>query len=216
MKPREKATLLGINQLSEVELLALILQSGTRKEGVMVISQRLIDKYGGVTKLVNQSTTELMKNEGIGLVKAAKINAIKALSDILIQNESLQMQIISAEDVYLCTKKFASKKQEYLLVVSLNVQNRIVSIETVYQGTIDKIVLHPREILSSGIKNLAAKIILVHNHPSGNLIPSLADIKTTERLVQAANIIDLNISDHVIISTTGFYSMRENNLIDFN
>ncbi len=179
------------------------------------MSQRLIEKYGGLENLCNQTHNELITNRGIGPVKAIKICAIKSISNLITLNRQIKMQITSAKDVYSITKKYANKDQENLLVISLNVQNKVICIDNVYQGTINQIVLHPREILSSGIKNLAARIILVHNHPSGNVIPSLADIETTEKLILAANVIDLEISDHVIISNNGYYSMREHELVDF-
>ncbi len=215
LKPREKSIHFGIKSLSEVELLALILQSGTKNESVMVVSQRLIDKYGGIEQVVLQSNQELITNHGIGQVKAIKINAIKVICDLIIQNQKELKKIKAAKDVYEVTKHFSNCEQENLLVISLNIQNQIVAIENVYQGTINQMVIHPREILRSGIKNLAFRIILVHNHPSGNLKPSVADIKTTEKLIVAAQMIDLEISDHVIISKLGYYSMRENDMVDF-
>ncbi len=215
LKPREKSIMYGIKALSEVELLALILQSGTKNESVMIVSQRLIDKYGGIEQVVLQSKQELITNHGIGEVKAAKINAIKVICDLIIQSQKELRKIKSAKDVYEVTKHYSNCEQENLLVISLNIQNQILAIENVYQGTINQIVIHPREILHCGIKNLAFRIILVHNHPSGDLNPSIADIKTTEKLISAAQIIDLEISDHVIISKSGYYSMRENKVVDF-
>lgn len=215
LKPREKAILFGIDQLNDVELLAIILQTGSKNESVHVVSQRLIDKYQTLANLVRQDYTELIQNYGIGQAKAIKIMALKTIIYSISSDYSRNKSINSAEDIYNLTKSYAYRTQEVLVVVSLNIANDVIHIESVFQGTVNQITIHPREVFASAIKNMAARIILVHNHPSGNVNPSHADIKTTLMLMEVADIVGIKIADHIIIGKHQFYSMRENDDVDF-
>ncbi len=215
LKPREKALLFGIDKLNDVELLAIILQTGSKNESVHVVAQRLIDKYKTLTNLVRQDYLELIQNYGIGQAKAIKIMALKTIIYSISSDNSRNKSINSAKDVYNITKAFAYQNQEVLIVVSLNVANYVIHVEPVFQGTVNQIQVHPREVFASAIKNMAASIILVHNHPSGNVKPSCADIKTTLMLMEVSDIVGIKIADHIIIGQHQYYSMRENEEIDF-
>ncbi len=215
LMPREKAILFGIDKLNDVELLAIILQTGSRNESVHVISQRLIDKYEALANLVKQDYNELIQNYGIGQAKAIKIMALRTIIYSISIDYTRNKPVNSARDIYNLTKTHSERDQEVLIVVSLNTGNNVIHMEDVFQGTVNQITIHPREVFVTAIKNMETTIILVHNHPSGNVDPSPADIKTTLQLMEVADIIGIKIADHIIIGKHKYYSMREHGDVDF-
>ncbi len=207
MRPREKLLVFGSDSLSDAELLAIIIQTGTKQEDVVSMANRLILKYGSLSELLEQSISELCTNHGVGKVKASKINSLKQISISTSQRMKRELIIDSPEDVYAATKKFTLCKQEHLIVICLDTKNAIICINDVLQGTINQILIHPREVFYPAIKNLAKSIILVHNHPSGNVKPSNADLVTTDKLIEIAELIGISIEDHIIITEKSYYSI---------
>lgn len=214
--PREKLKNEGVNTLSDTEILAILLQSGTKGISVQMLAQMLLEKYDGLANVFQQSFEELTKNKGIGEVKALKIIALGSLIHRVNKEEIYTQKVIqNPEDVFKLCGKYRNAKQEYLLVLSLDVKNQVISLEEVYIGTINEIRLHPREIFGLAMKKLAAKIIIIHNHPSGDPTASKADIKTTEELIKISRIVDVELTDHIIISKNHYYSIREKYAIIF-
>lgn len=207
LRPREKFKIYGCESLNDAELLAIIIQTGNKSEDVVSLSNRLILKYGSLNTLLEQTIEELCTNDGIGKVKAIKIKTIKQINISTSRVTSERQTIKGPEDVYNITKEFANQKQEHLIVICLDTKNNILSINDVLQGTINQIVIHPREVFYPAISCMANSIILVHNHPTGNVTPSLADLETTKKLLSIGEMIGIPIIDHIIVAPNNYYSI---------
>ncbi len=208
-KPRERFLKHGKEVLSDAELFAIILRIGSPNENVIEMSNRLIKEYG-LENLFDCSLKELQEIKGIGPSKAMQILAMSELGKRYSQSKNPITKIASAEDVYNYFKdKLSSEKQENFYVLILNIKNQIIKEEFISRGILDSSIIHPREIFKPAIKNSASKIILVHNHPSGNANPSEEDIEITKKLIEAGKMIDIKILDHVIIGDGKWWSWVE-------
>ncbi|HOW36637.1 MAG TPA: DNA repair protein RadC [Candidatus Pacearchaeota archaeon] len=212
-RPRERFLEKGAEALSDAELFAIILRTGTVGENVVDVANRLINEYG-LENLFECSLKELEKIKGIGPGKAMQILAIAELGKRYnrIKKEVIEKRsrITCARDVFnYFNEKLKEEKQEHFYVLLLNSQNYIIKEQLITKGILDASIIHPREIFKPAIKNSAAKIILVHNHPSGDPNPSEEDLEVTEKLVEAGKQIDINIIDHVIIGRDDWWDWRE-------
>jgi DNA repair protein RadC len=208
-RPREKLKEKGAKALSDEELIALILGSGTKSHDVRLIATQIAkliaDKKGKAT------LEELSKVEGIGLAKAAQILAGFELARRYMVKETVKVS--EAKDVLPLLGDIASKQQEYFVCFSLNGANEVIEKRIVTVGLLDKSQVHPREVFADVITDRAASIVLAHNHPSGELKPSNSDLRIHEQLVEAGKILGIRILDHIIISKKGYYSFQEAGLI---
>lgn len=206
-RPRERMKKLGLSSLSDAEVLALILQKGTRTDNVIDMSNKLIAKYG-LEKLSSLSLTELSSIDGIGEAKAIQVLATFELSKRIKRiNHSI---FNSAKDVYeYLGPKMQDLKQEHFIVLLLDIKNKLIKEETVFIGTLDAALIHPREIFKSAIRESAASIILVHNHPSGNPEPSDQDLIYTGLLKSAGRSLNIKVLDHVIIGNGVHWNRTE-------
>lgn len=207
-KPRERLLKSGIENLSEAELLALILEKGTKKENVIEVSNRLIARYG-LDKLSECSLKELQEISGIGQAKAMQILAVFEINKRkgMIHNEMVQIR--TAKEVFdLFYEKLKDEKQENFYVLMLNNKNFIIGKEKISLGIVDSSIIHPREIFKPAIKNSASRIILMHNHPSGDSSPSKEDKEVTEEIAKAGEVLGIQVLDHVIIGND-YWSWRE-------
>jgi len=208
-RPRERLVKFGVENLSNAELLALILEKGTKQENVIEVSNRLINTYG-LDKLSECSLKELQEIKGIGFAKACQIIAIFEFNKRRISAQKPIKHISSAQDVFdYFHERLKDEKQEHFYVLMLNGKNNIIGEELVSKGILDASIIHPREVFKSEIKNSASKIILVHNHPSGDSSPSLDDKDSLARLKQASNYLGFLILDFVIIGKENYYSFKE-------
>lgn len=210
-KPRERFLKFGKEALSDAELFAIILRTGTINENVVEMSNRLIKEYS-LEKLFDCSLKELQNIKGIGPSKAMQILAMAELGKRYNNSKSPVKKITSAKDVYnYFYERLKDEKQENFFVLILNTQNNVIKDELISKGILDSAILHPREVFKPAIKNSASKIILVHNHPSGNPQPSKEDLDITKRIVDIGKDIDIKVLDHVIIgnSEEGFWSWVE-------
>ena len=218
-RPYEKLELIGENNLTNSELLAIIIKTGTKKYNCLEIAQNILKTKENISKisdleyLTNLSLEELKSYEGIGRVKAIQIKAMLELSKrIASMYATEKKKITSPKDVFdLLQKEFIGKKQEVLKTIILNKKNTIISVITNAIGNNDNISIGIKEILSEPIKQMANSIILVHNHPSGNLKPSNADILFTQKINENAKLFDITLLDHIIISNKGYISLKEIN-----
>jgi DNA repair protein RadC len=209
-RPRERLMKFGPEALSDAEVLAIILKTGTVKENIIDISNRLLSKHG-ITKLSSLSITELQEIDGIGPAKAMQIAALFEFSKRHRQAKKTNPKIECAKDAYdLLYEKLSDKNQEHFLVLVLNTKNKAVHIEDVSKGTLDASLIHPREVFKPAIQNAGSRIILVHNHPSGDPTPSDADLRITYELAVAAKALRIAFVDHIIIGDAGFWSWKEN------
>ena len=208
-RPRERFLKHGPEVLSDAELFAILLRTGTIQENVIDMSNRLIAEHG-LDKLFECSLKELQEIKGIGPGKAMQILTIAELQKRINQSKKPIKKIICAEDVFnLFHERLKDKKEEHFYVLILNTQNIIIGEELVSKGILDASIIHPREIFKPAIKNSASKIILLHNHPSGNPNPSPEDLEITKKLMNVGNEVEIKVLDHVIIGDGKFWSWVE-------
>ena len=205
-RPRERLERFGVDVLSEAELLAIVLNTGTKSENVIDMSHRLIKTYG-VDKLSNCSLKELQAIKGIGRAKACKLLACFELNKRKFQNSGIFIKTPNNVFDYL-SPKMSPLTKEHFVVLHLNSKNMVLKEEVVSIGTLNSALIHPREIFKSAIKESANSIILVHNHPSGDATPSPEDYEITSKLVEAGKLVDINVLDHVVIGKDDFRSAK--------
>lgn len=209
-RPREKFLKHGQEFLSDSELFAILLRTGCIGENVVDMSNRLISEYG-LDKLFECSLKELQKIKGIGPAKAMQILSIAEISKRQILSEKSLRKISCADDVFnLFHEKLKDKKEEHFYVLMLNIQNNIIREHRVSKGILDASIIHPREIFKPAIRNSASKIILIHNHPSGDPTPSEEDLEITKRLTKNGEDLGIKVLDHIIIGNGKFWSWVEN------
>ena len=208
-RPRERFLKNGATALSDAELLAVILQNGSRKENVVDMSNRLISKQG-ISKLSELSLKELQEIDGIGPAKAMQIKALFEFNKRHNLSKENGKPIKSAKDVFqYASQRILDDKKEQFMILLLDTKNRVIKDETISIGTLNASVIHPREIFKSAIKESANSIILVHNHPSGEPEPSQEDTEITEKLFDAGELLNIKVLDHVIIGKDNYYSFKE-------
>lgn len=216
-RPYEKLELHGPINMTNSELLAIVIKTGTTKLNCLQIAQNILKgkkdelNMSDLEYLTSLSLQELQKFEGIGRVKAIQIQAVielsKRISDIYILKKE---KIISPSAVYkLLINEYIGQKQECLKTILLNKQNKVISIVTNAIGGNDRINIGIKELFAEPIKQMAASIILVHNHPSGSLIPSKQDIRFTKHINEYSNIFEIKLLDHIIIANNNYISMKE-------
>ena len=208
-RPRERFLKHGPEALSDSELFAIILRTGSPNENVIDMSNRLIKEYG-LNNLFDCSIKELQKRKGIGPSKAMQLLAMAELGKRYSQSKNPIKKISRSKDVFdLFHERLKDKKQEEFYVLMLNSKNNIVSEKLITKGILDASIVHPREIFKEAIKNSASKIILVHNHPSGDPSPSSEDLEITKKLQEAGQMVDIKVLDHVIIGNGSYFSLKE-------
>jgi len=210
-KPRERLIKQGPEALSLRELLSIVLNTGTTKEGVLEMADRIIRDYGEKSILSEKSASKLSKDMDIPIVKACQIVAVGELGRrIYEKNESGFSTIRNAKDVYEYLQDMRNLPKEHLRGLYLNSHNRIIRDEVISIGTINSNMIHPREVFRPAIESNAAAVVLAHNHPSGEASPSLEDIEITKQIVQAGKILGISLLDHVVITKDSFASILAN------
>ena len=216
-RPREKLLAYGPSGLSNAELLAILLRSGTRKKSVLRIAEEILAriKEQGLVGMVHISVAALAKIDGVGKVKAATLQAAIELARRLAVQQSAKIQMITGpEDVArYAMPHYRFEQKEHFAVLLLNTKNHVISMPEVSVGSLSASVVHPREVFRAAIDHAAAAMILLHNHPSGDPTPSREDIAVTERLVKAGKIMDIPVLDHVVLGRDRFISLKEKGLL---
>jgi len=215
-RPRERLMLRGSQSLSDAELLAILLRTGTKGKSVRHIAQDLIIKYGNLAILSTKSPSEISKINGIKKDKAATLAAAFEIGKrIAVQSKWYsEKKITSPEDIVsVFLPLLKDELQEHFYVICLNSSNKIIKIERISSGNLDSSIVHPREVFKAAIENSAKSIILLHNHPSGNPEPSNEDISITKKLVEASKYMEIPIFDHIIIADRTYASFVEKRLI---
>lgn len=215
LRPREKMKALGYDALSDEELLAILISTGSSKKNAIELAREILDKFSS-DELISISIEELCKIDGIKLAKASKIIAAiqfgRRLSESILNKDIVKIR--SNEDVYrLMRNKFLYTKKEHFYAILLDTKNVIISKEFISTGDLDSSIVNPRECFISAVKKSAKSIIFVHNHPSGNSTPSKADRIVTKRLKDAGDILDIKVLDHIIIGLDEYYSFSRENLL---
>lgn len=220
-RPRERLKEHGPGSLSEHELLAIILGSGSQGESVVVTSQKLLSYFGSLKKVVEASLEELQKVKGIGPAKATQLLACFEIArrvnkSLLVEEEAGKtLKPITSPDeiIGLIRSKISDFSKEQFLVISLDTRNRPLGIDNISVGTLTASLVHPRETFECAIRKHAASIIVSHNHPSGDDEPSEEDIKITQRLKEAGKVMGIELLDHIVITKSGYCSMKEKGIV---
>ena len=210
-RPRERLIRQGAESLSNQELIAILLGSGTKQESVLHLANRVLTFFEQIHELKNATIEEIMSVKGIGKVKAVQLLAAVELGRRLSQQQTEERYTIrSPQDAasYLMPD-MTSLKQEHFVVLFLNVKNQVLHKQTIFIGSLNASIVHPREIFREAVKRSAASIICAHNHPSGNPSPSSEDIEVTKRLIESGLIMGIELLDHVIIGDHQFISLKE-------
>ncbi len=213
-QPREKLMAQGPDVLKHAELLAIILNTGYKEESVVELASRILQEYGSRAITQEKSVKQLMAELGLPTVKACQIVACFELGRRFFKEDTGRMKLIrDAQDVFEHLREHARSKKEVLFGIYLNARNRIIHEEVISIGTVNASLVHPREVLQPGIEFSAAAFIIAHNHPSGTTEASEEDIHITKRLVAAAQVMGIELVDHIIFTHTGYSSMREKGII---
>ena len=214
-RPRERLAQHGADKLSTQELLAILLSTGTRGEPVLDMAQHLLQEFGGLFGLARMSVAELQRRKGLGFAKTATLKAALELAGRLnIETNSPTLPTIhSAADVDRLLKwSMSTLTHEQFRVLMLDMKNRVLRHETLYSGSLNSSPIRIAEVFKPAVLQNAASIIAVHNHPSGDPTPSEDDIRTTEDIRRAGELLDVQLLDHIIIGRHGYVSLKERRL----
>lgn len=211
LQPREQLMQYGAASLSNEQLAIVILRSGNSQHSVTEVARKLLAPYPDFRDLEQASLTQLKTLAGIGPVKAIEIQAICELSHRLQTQRTLRFGVVASSQMVgrRMIETLAGETQEQLLAVFLDVKNQIIQMKQIYIGTLNSSVAHPREVFKLAVRYSAAKFILVHNHPSGQLTPSTQDIAFTKRIVACGELMGITCLDHLIIGSQQYLSLRE-------
>lgn len=211
-KPREKLSNLGPSALDNAELLAVILGRGTKREGVLEIARRIIDTYGSMALAEQTSVAKVQETFSVGHVHACQIVACFELGRRFF-GRTKEVFIRTPQDAFEYLKPMGRLRKEHFRGLYLDVTNRLIHDEIITMGTLTTNLFHPREVFYPAIQHSAAAILLAHNHPSGDADPSEDDIQVTKQILKAAEIMDIDILDHLIIGDESFVSLKEKGLM---
>ena len=216
-RPREKLMATGAACLSNVELLAILLRTGTRENSVIRVAEQVLARYRdvGITAMMSMSVAELSSVQGVGAVKAATILAAVELGRRLSQKAAEKVEVVHGPEdaAHYAMPRFRFEQKEHFAVMLLNTKNHILGLTDVSVGSLSASIVHPREVFQAALRYAAAAMILVHNHPSGDPSPSREDIHVTQRLVKAGKVMDIPVLDHIILGDNRFVSLKEKGLL---
>ena len=213
--PRERLLRYGAENLSERELLAILLSTGTKEKNVLELADMILIQAQGLRGLGRMTLEEIELYDGVGIGKGSKIIAAVELGKRVSLAENFKETIRSSKDAAdILKRQMQYLDREVFKVILLNIKNMVISIETISVGGLNFSSVHPREVFKPAIKHSAAGMILAHNHPSGSLEPSKEDIQLTKRLTQAGKILGIPILDHLIICDDEYFSFQEKKMLE--
>ncbi len=216
-RPSERLRDHGAAYLSNSELIAILLRTGSAAENVLDLATRLLSQFGGLDGLARASFRELSAVHGMGEAKTAQLKAALELGGRLLATGSdARVTIHSPQDVAnLLMAEMSFLGQEHFRVLLLNTKNQVLGITEVYKGNVNSAVIRASEVFQEAVRSNCPAIILVHNHPSGDPTPSPEDVQVTRQLIEAGKLMDIEVLDHVVIGQTvsgGFVSLKERGL----
>lgn len=213
-QPREKLIEQGPDVLKNAELVAILLNTGYRGESVAELASRILQEYGSKAIIKQRNVNRLMDDLGLPPVKACQIIACFELGRRFFMEDTGKMPTVrSSEDVYNYTKEIGKFSKEQFRGLYLNARNKLIHDEVISIGTLTANLVHPREVFQPAIEFLAAAIILVHNHPSGDPEPSKDDIIVTRQLIEVSKIMGFEILDHIVVGKERYVSMKDRKII---
>lgn len=211
LRPRERFLRFGPGALSDTEIAALILRTGTREETALDLGARVVTAFGGLPGLARARIEEIMDLRGVGESKAIALKAAVELGAraVSLSGES-KAEIRSAQDAArLLIPKLSHLDREHFVTVLLDTKSRVLDVVTVFVGTLDLVLFHPREVFKEALVRSCGGLLLSHNHPSGDPTPSPEDIEITHRAQEAGRVLGINVVDHVIIGDNRYVSLRQ-------
>lgn len=210
-RPRERLLKHGAESLSAAELIAIVLGSGTQAMPVLQLSQMVVAKFGTLQQLSEATIAELCQVKGIGQAKAIQLKAVFSLGMRMArQNIPAKFKIEHPVHAYNLVKdELVAEKREIFVVILQDAKGCSLGYHVVSIGTLTHTPVHPREVFYPAIRHNAASLILMHNHPSGDLTPSVQDIELTRKLIEVGRIVGIPVNDHLIISDRGYLSLRQ-------
>ncbi|WEV44678.1 DNA repair protein RadC [Streptococcaceae bacterium ESL0687] len=215
LRPRERLTSMGAEKLSEQELLAIILRTGTRELSATQLADQILKHFENLASLKKATIEELQKIKGVGPAKAIEILAMIELGKRIQLSETKKYgRILNSRELgNLLIEELSDLDQEHLVTLYLDTKNNIIRKKVIFIGTVNSSTANPREILYYACKFMATSIIISHNHPSGDSTPSGQDHAFTEKINQSCDLVGINLLDHIVVGHTGYYSYKENNML---
>lgn len=215
-RPRERLVQYGVENLSNEELLAIILKTGSKNYSVKELALEVLMVSGDIENLPNITKEQLLKISGVGITKATSLIASIELGKRIFINGKTTSHLYfrNAYEIYHSTKYlFVNRKQEYFYCFYLNNKNEVIERKLLFMGTINRSIVHPREIFKYAYLTSASSIVCMHNHPSGDVTPSREDIRLTTALVELGHLNSIPVVDHIVVSDNGYYSFYEDGKI---
>jgi DNA repair protein RadC len=212
---KEKFLTAGMNAFLDHEVLELILTYAIPQQDVKPLAKDLLRTFGSLKGVVDAEFDDLEKVKGIGVHTAVLFKLIKEIAALYLKQKAKEKKQVTCTTELLdfCKTVMGGKKDEEFCVIYLDAQNQIIEFETVQKGVVNQAVVYPRQVLESALKKKASAIILAHNHPSGHVRPSDADIRLTKTIQETAKVLDILVHDHIIIGENRFFSFREEGLM---
>lgn len=214
-KPREKALLQGVAALNDAELLTLLIESGTKKASAFELAHEVLSKCGGIAHLPSLSLANLTALPGIKEARAIRILAAVELAKRIFLSEEEEVHTIkTAKDIYhYLYHQLRFEKQEHFVALYLDVKLRVIHHVTLFKGSLDCSVVHPREVFKVVLQISAACVVVAHNHPSGDATPSSQDVEITHLLCQTGKVMQIPVMDHVVIGKKEYFSFSEAHML---
>jgi DNA repair protein RadC len=213
LKKRYRAA--GLEGFHDHEVLELILCYAVQRKDVKPLAKALLKTFGNIKGVIDADIADLEKIHGIGAHTAVGLKLIKDLCTLYLRQQAEERPQITctSELVNYCKAALGGLKDEQFRVIFLDAQNRIIDVETIQEGIVNQAVVYPRKVLENALKRKASAIILLHNHPSGHIRPSDADIRLTRTIMETAKALDILVHDHIIIGENRFFSFREEGIM---
>lgn len=212
-KPREKALLYGVSNLSLGELLAIILRTGYKNKSAIDLANEVINELDSFNNYKEITATRIAKIKGVGMSKSLAILSSIEFGSRLSKNKLNDILLNSSDKIFgFFEHYFDNSKQEEFIVVLLDHKKRLIGYKSVFKGLLNSVNIHPREVFKYAIINSASSIVVIHNHPSGDISPSLEDINVTKNLVEVGKILQIPLIDHLIIGINNYYSFYSEGL----
>ena len=214
--PRERMLKYGVENLSNIDLLSIILRTGVKDVNVTELASIILSQVGGINKLANVGVRELSNIKGMGSVKAITLLAAIELGNRVNNKEiDFNMRLSNGNLIHSAFKRyFINLTQEKFMAIFLDSKKRLISYKVISIGTLDKALVHPRDIFNEAIKNTASSIVVMHNHPSGSLSPSSEDIELTKRLIECGRMMNIPVIDHIITNGKEYYSFYDEYFVE--
>jgi DNA repair protein RadC len=212
---KSKFILSGLETLLDYEVLELLLSFSILRKDVKPLAKHLLREFGSIKGVMDAELSALVKIKGITMHTAILIKLTKEICALYLRDKAGEKIQISctAELLNYCKMSFGGLKDERFCIISLNAQNRVIAMDTIQEGIVNQAIIYPRKVLECSLKRKASSIILVHNHPSGHVKPSEADLRLTRLIQETAKVMDIAVHDHIIIGENKVFSFREEGII---